>query len=56
MGCYLIPMNNGDSGYRGMLDRESLCTEGLRLFGNDWIFQQDNAAIHNELVNDGHFS
>ena len=35
------------AGYIGMLERASLLTEGPRLCGNDWIFQQDNAAIHN---------
>ena len=29
-----------------MLKRSSLFTEGARLCGEDWIFQQDNAAIH----------
>uniref|UniRef100_A0A3Q2CNC9 Tc1-like transposase DDE domain-containing protein n=1 Tax=Cyprinodon variegatus TaxID=28743 RepID=A0A3Q2CNC9_CYPVA len=27
--------------------RASLMTEGLYLCGNDWVFQQDNAAVHN---------
>uniref|UniRef100_A0A3P9MYL3 Tc1-like transposase DDE domain-containing protein n=1 Tax=Poecilia reticulata TaxID=8081 RepID=A0A3P9MYL3_POERE len=30
-----------------MLQRASLMTEGPRLCGNDWVFQQDNAAVHN---------
>ena len=34
------------TGYVDMLQRASLLTEGPRLCGNDWIFQQDNAAIH----------
>uniref|UniRef100_A0A3B5QH62 Tc1-like transposase DDE domain-containing protein n=1 Tax=Xiphophorus maculatus TaxID=8083 RepID=A0A3B5QH62_XIPMA len=35
------------AGYVEMLQRASLMTEGLRLCGNDWVFQQDNAAVHN---------
>uniref|UniRef100_A0A671W652 Tc1-like transposase DDE domain-containing protein n=1 Tax=Sparus aurata TaxID=8175 RepID=A0A671W652_SPAAU len=30
-----------------MLRRASLMTEGPRLCGNDWVCQQDNAAVHN---------
>uniref|UniRef100_A0A3B5BJS6 Tc1-like transposase DDE domain-containing protein n=1 Tax=Stegastes partitus TaxID=144197 RepID=A0A3B5BJS6_9TELE len=30
-----------------MLQRASLMTEDPRLCGNDWVFQQDNAPIHN---------
>lgn len=33
------------TGYVDMLQRASLLTEGL--CGNDWVFQQDNATIHN---------
>uniref|UniRef100_A0A3B3UP82 Uncharacterized protein n=1 Tax=Poecilia latipinna TaxID=48699 RepID=A0A3B3UP82_9TELE len=32
------------AGYVEMLQRASLMTEGPRLCGNDWVFQQDNAA------------
>uniref|UniRef100_A0A3Q3BA23 Tc1-like transposase DDE domain-containing protein n=1 Tax=Kryptolebias marmoratus TaxID=37003 RepID=A0A3Q3BA23_KRYMA len=35
------------AGYVEMLQRASLLTEGPRLCGNDWVFQQDNAAVHN---------
>lgn len=35
------------AGYVEMLQRASLMTEGPRLSGPDWVFQQDNAAIHN---------
>uniref|UniRef100_A0A8C1MX09 Tc1-like transposase DDE domain-containing protein n=1 Tax=Cyprinus carpio TaxID=7962 RepID=A0A8C1MX09_CYPCA len=35
------------TGYVDLLQRASLLTEGPRLCGNDWVFQQDNAAIHN---------
>uniref|UniRef100_A0A3Q2W3Y2 Tc1-like transposase DDE domain-containing protein n=1 Tax=Haplochromis burtoni TaxID=8153 RepID=A0A3Q2W3Y2_HAPBU len=35
------------AGYVQMFQRESLITEGPRLCGNDWVFQQDNATIHN---------
>ena len=34
------------AGYVGMLQRSSLLTEGSRLCGNEWIFQQDSAAVH----------
>uniref|UniRef100_A0A3P9PTX8 Tc1-like transposase DDE domain-containing protein n=1 Tax=Poecilia reticulata TaxID=8081 RepID=A0A3P9PTX8_POERE len=34
------------AGYVEMLQRASLMTEGPRLCGNDWVFQQDNAAVH----------
>uniref|UniRef100_A0A3P8TGY3 Uncharacterized protein n=1 Tax=Amphiprion percula TaxID=161767 RepID=A0A3P8TGY3_AMPPE len=30
-----------------MLQRTSLMTEGPRLCGNSWVFQQDNTAVHN---------
>uniref|UniRef100_A0A3B4EU37 Tc1-like transposase DDE domain-containing protein n=2 Tax=Haplochromini TaxID=319058 RepID=A0A3B4EU37_9CICH len=35
------------AGYVQMLQRASLMTEGPRLCGNDWIFQQDNTTVHN---------
>uniref|UniRef100_A0A672YXQ5 Tc1-like transposase DDE domain-containing protein n=1 Tax=Sphaeramia orbicularis TaxID=375764 RepID=A0A672YXQ5_9TELE len=35
------------AGYVQMLQRVSLMTEGPRLCGNSWAFQQDNAAVHN---------
>uniref|UniRef100_A0A672P8D6 Tc1-like transposase DDE domain-containing protein n=1 Tax=Sinocyclocheilus grahami TaxID=75366 RepID=A0A672P8D6_SINGR len=35
------------AGYVDMLQRASLLTD--RLCGNDWVFQQDNAAVHNPL-------
>ncbi len=35
------------AGYVDMLQRASLLTEGPHLCGNDWVFQQDNAAVHN---------
>ena len=38
------------TGYVEMLHRASLMTEGPRLCGNDWVFQQDNAAVHNGLL------
>lgn len=34
------------AGYIAMFERASLLTEGNRLCGESWIFQQDNAAIH----------
>uniref|UniRef100_A0A3Q4I3X5 Tc1-like transposase DDE domain-containing protein n=1 Tax=Neolamprologus brichardi TaxID=32507 RepID=A0A3Q4I3X5_NEOBR len=30
-----------------MLQRASLMTQGPHLCGNDWVFQQDNATVHN---------
>uniref|UniRef100_A0A3P9CQ82 Tc1-like transposase DDE domain-containing protein n=1 Tax=Maylandia zebra TaxID=106582 RepID=A0A3P9CQ82_9CICH len=33
--------------YVQMLQRALLMTEGPRLCGNDWVFQQDNATVHN---------
>uniref|UniRef100_A0A3B3UTQ9 Transposase Tc1-like domain-containing protein n=1 Tax=Poecilia latipinna TaxID=48699 RepID=A0A3B3UTQ9_9TELE len=38
------------AGYVEMLQRASLITEGPRLCGNDWVFQQDNAAVHNACL------
>lgn len=35
------------AGYVQMLQRASLVTEGPRLCGSDWVFQQDNAPVHN---------
>uniref|UniRef100_A0A3B3QJJ9 Tc1-like transposase DDE domain-containing protein n=1 Tax=Paramormyrops kingsleyae TaxID=1676925 RepID=A0A3B3QJJ9_9TELE len=35
------------AGYGQMLQRASLMTEGPCLCGNDWVFQQDNATVHN---------
>ena len=32
--------------YIGTLERPSLFTEGARLYGEDYIFQQNNDAIH----------
>jgi hypothetical protein len=34
------------AGYVDMLQRSSFTTEGPRLCGDGWLFQQDNAAIH----------
>uniref|UniRef100_A0A3Q1AX10 Tc1-like transposase DDE domain-containing protein n=1 Tax=Amphiprion ocellaris TaxID=80972 RepID=A0A3Q1AX10_AMPOC len=35
------------AGYVQMLQQASLMTEGPRLCGNSWVFQQDNTAVHN---------
>uniref|UniRef100_A0A669D7Y0 Tc1-like transposase DDE domain-containing protein n=1 Tax=Oreochromis niloticus TaxID=8128 RepID=A0A669D7Y0_ORENI len=35
------------AGYVQMLQRASLMTGGRRLCGNNWVFQQDNAKVHN---------
>lgn len=34
-------------GYVQMLQGAFLVTEGPRLCGNNWVFQQDNVTIHN---------
>ena len=36
------------AGYVSMLQKASLVTEGHRLCGEGWLFQQDSAAIHAE--------
>ena len=36
--------------YVKMLNDSSLTQEGRRLCGEEWIFQQDNAAIHNASI------
>ena len=33
----------------------SLVQEGRRLFGEEWIFHQDNAAIHNASITKKYF-
>ena len=33
-------------GYVNMLQNTSMMTEGPRLCGDGWLFQQDSAAIH----------
>lgn len=35
------------AGYVQTLQRATIMTEGPRLCGNSWVFQQDNAAVHN---------
>ncbi|CAB1425483.1 unnamed protein product [Pleuronectes platessa] len=56
LGCFFLQWNNGAPGCAGAsnsswlcgdVQRASLMTEGPRLCGNDWVFQQDNAPIHN---------
>uniref|UniRef100_A0A3Q2CY20 Transposase IS30-like HTH domain-containing protein n=1 Tax=Cyprinodon variegatus TaxID=28743 RepID=A0A3Q2CY20_CYPVA len=43
-------------GYVEMLQRASLMTEGPRLCGKDWVFQQGNVAVHNaRLTKEGWF-
>uniref|UniRef100_A0A3P8S9W1 Tc1-like transposase DDE domain-containing protein n=1 Tax=Amphiprion percula TaxID=161767 RepID=A0A3P8S9W1_AMPPE len=39
-----------------MLQRASLMTEGPRLCGNSWVFQQDNAAVHNARLTKDFFT
>ena len=36
--------------YVKMLNDLSLAQEGRRLCGKEWIFQQDNTAIHNASI------
>ena len=36
------------AGYVHMLQISALVTKGPRLGGDEWHFQQDNAAIHND--------
>uniref|UniRef100_A0A3Q2ZQM3 Tc1-like transposase DDE domain-containing protein n=1 Tax=Kryptolebias marmoratus TaxID=37003 RepID=A0A3Q2ZQM3_KRYMA len=43
------------AGYVEMLQQASLMTEGPRLCGNDWVFQQDNAAVHNARLAKDYF-
>ena len=38
-----------------MLNDLSLAQEGRRLCGEEWIFQQDNAAIHNVSITKKYF-
>uniref|UniRef100_A0A3Q2D5G0 Tc1-like transposase DDE domain-containing protein n=1 Tax=Cyprinodon variegatus TaxID=28743 RepID=A0A3Q2D5G0_CYPVA len=47
MELQVVQGHQTDAGYVEILQRVSLMTEGPRLCGNDWIFQQDNAAVHN---------
>ncbi len=47
MEFQVVPGRQTAAGYVDMLQRASLLTEGPRLCGNDWVFQQDNAAVHN---------
>ncbi|KAL0176570.1 hypothetical protein M9458_028900, partial [Cirrhinus mrigala] len=42
------------AGYVDMLQYASLLTEGPRLCGNDWVFQQDSAAVHNAYLTKEH--
>uniref|UniRef100_A0A3B3XR65 Tc1-like transposase DDE domain-containing protein n=1 Tax=Poecilia mexicana TaxID=48701 RepID=A0A3B3XR65_9TELE len=43
------------AGYVEMLQWGSLMTEGPCLCGNDWVFQQDNAAVHNARLTNEFF-
>ena len=36
--------------YVKMLNDLSIAQEGHRLYGEEWIFQEDNAATHNALI------
>uniref|UniRef100_A0A3B4XWE3 Tc1-like transposase DDE domain-containing protein n=1 Tax=Seriola lalandi dorsalis TaxID=1841481 RepID=A0A3B4XWE3_SERLL len=43
------------AGYVEMLQRATFMTEGPRLCGNDWVFQQDNATIHSARLTKNFF-
>ena len=47
MELQVVQRRQTAAGYVEMLQGASLMTEGHRLCGNDWVFQQDNAAVHN---------
>lgn len=47
MQLQVIQGRQTTAGYKSMLERAFVLIEGRRLFGNDSIFQQGNAAIHN---------
>ena len=42
------------SDYVKMLNDLSLAQEGRRLCEEEWIFQQDNAAVHNASITNTH--
>uniref|UniRef100_A0A3P9BZJ1 Tc1-like transposase DDE domain-containing protein n=1 Tax=Maylandia zebra TaxID=106582 RepID=A0A3P9BZJ1_9CICH len=42
-----VQVHQTAAGYIQMLQRASLMTEGPNLCGNNWVFQQDNATVHN---------
>uniref|UniRef100_A0A3P9QED2 Tc1-like transposase DDE domain-containing protein n=1 Tax=Poecilia reticulata TaxID=8081 RepID=A0A3P9QED2_POERE len=46
-GLQVVQGRQTAAGIVEMLQWASLMTEGPRLCGNDWVFQQDNAAVHN---------
>ena len=47
MELQVVQVRQTAAGYVEMLQRASLMTEGPRLCGNDWVFQQDNTVVHN---------
>uniref|UniRef100_A0A3Q3AEY8 Transposase Tc1-like domain-containing protein n=1 Tax=Kryptolebias marmoratus TaxID=37003 RepID=A0A3Q3AEY8_KRYMA len=56
MELQVVQGHQTSAGYVAMLQRASLMTEGPRLCGNDWVFQLDNAAVHNaRLTKDTYF-
>ena len=46
MELQVVKGNMNSSGYVKMLKDASLKDEGVRLCGENWIYQQDNAPIH----------
>ena len=52
-GSFKLKMINGcldGTGYKDMLKEAQLGTKGTEICGNNWVFQQDNAPIHNSGV------
>ena len=45
-GAHVVQGRQNAAGYIGILEPSSHVTKGARLCGEDWIFQQDHAAIH----------
>ena len=46
MEMQIVQGRQNATGYIGMLERYSLFTEGAPLFGEHWIYQEDNVAFH----------
>lgn len=51
MKILVIQWRQTAAGYNGMLKRGFLLSESPLLCGNEWIFQQDNSALHNANKN-----
>lgn len=46
MELQVVPRRQNADDYNVTLEESSCFTEEARLSGKEWIFQQDNAAIH----------